>query len=68
MAELINFLFIHSIYLTLFFCLKRSTGNVAPFKDALSGLRPLLGTESPLKNMKNGNYFSLKSLFLLKIF
>ena len=68
MTELINFLLIHSIYLTLFFCLKRSTGNVARFKDALSGLRPLLGTESPLKNMKNGNYFSLKSLFLLKIF
>ena len=39
-----------------------------PFKGALSGLRQFLATESPLKKMKNGFYFTLKALFILKIF
>ena len=39
-----------------------------PFKDALSGLRPLLATESPLKIMKNAFNFTLKALFFLKIY
>ena len=38
------------------------------FKGALSGLRPFLATESPLKIMKNAFYFTLKGLFVLKIF
>ena len=38
------------------------------FKGALSGLRQLLATESPLKMMKNAFYFTLKALFVLKIF
>ena len=38
------------------------------FKDALSGLRQFLATESPLKMMKNAFYFTLKALFGLKIF
>ena len=37
------------------------------FKDALSGLRQFLATESPLKVMKNAFYFTLKALFVLKI-
>ena len=37
-------------------------------KDALSGLRQSLATESPLKMMKNAFYFTLKALFVLKIF
>ena len=37
-------------------------------KGALSGLRQLLATESPLKMMKNGFYFTSKALFVLKIF
>ena len=37
------------------------------FKDALSGLRQFLATESPLKLMKNAFYFTLKALFVLKI-
>ena len=32
------------------------------------GLRQLLITESPLKVMKNAFYFTLKSLFVLKVF
>ena len=37
-------------------------------KVALSSLRILLAAESPLKMMKNGFYFMLKALFVLKIF
>ena len=36
-------------------------------KGALQGLRQFLITESPLKMMKNA-YFTLKALFVLKIF
>ena len=38
------------------------------FEDALSDLRTLLATESPLKMMKNAFYFTLKAPFVLKIF
>ena len=38
------------------------------FKGALSGLRQLLATESSLKILKNAFYFTLKGLFVLKIF
>ena len=38
------------------------------FKDALSGLKQFLATESPLKVMKNAFYFTLKALFVLKIY
>ena len=37
-------------------------------KGALSGLRQSLTTESPLEMMKNAVYFTLKALFVLKIF
>ena len=37
-------------------------------KGALSGLRQLLVTESPLKVMKNAFYFTSKAPFVLKIF
>ena len=37
-------------------------------KGALSGLRQFLNNESPLKKMKNTFYFTLKALFVLKIF
>ena len=37
-------------------------------KGALSALRKFLAIESPLKMMKNVFYFSLKALFILKIF
>ena len=37
-------------------------------KTALSGVRPFLATESPLKLMKNAFYFILKAFFFLKIF
>ena len=40
----------------------------ADIKDALSGVRRLSSTESPLKMMKNAHYFTLKALFILKIF
>ena len=42
--------------------------EVNDFKDALSDLRQFLATESPLKMMKNAFYFTLKALFVLKIF
>ena len=38
------------------------------FKRTLSGLRQFLATENPLKMIKNAFYFTLKSLFVLKIF
>ena len=38
------------------------------FKVALSGLRQFLATQSPLIVMKNAFYFTLKPLFVLKIF
>ena len=38
------------------------------FKVALSDLRQFLATESPLKMMKNAFYFTLKAIFVLKIF
>ena len=37
-------------------------------KGTLSGRREFLITESPLKMMKNAFYFTLKALFVLKIF
>ena len=38
------------------------------FKGALSGVRQFLATESPLKIMKNGFYFTSKRIFALRIF
>ena len=38
------------------------------FKGALSGLRQFLGTKSTFKMMKKAFYFTLKALFVLKIF
>ena len=37
-------------------------------KGVLSGLTQFLATESPLKIMKNTFYFTLKALFVLKVF
>ena len=37
-------------------------------KGALSGVRQYLVNENPLKIMKNAFYFTLKSLFVVKIF
>ena len=37
-------------------------------KSALSGLRQFLATENPFKMMKNAFYFTLKALFVFKIF
>ena len=37
-------------------------------KGALSGLRQILATESPLKMMRNAFYFSSKALLVLEIF
>ena len=39
-----------------------------PLKGAISGLRQFLATGRPLKMMKNAFYFTLKVLFVLKIF
>ena len=49
-------------YLKIF---KNVTGSV---KGALSSLRHFLATENPLKTMKTAFYFTLKALFVLKIF
>ena len=38
------------------------------FEGILSGLRQFLATQSPLKLMKNDFYFTLKALFVLKVF
>ena len=47
------------------FQIKQKDVNI---KGALSGLRQFLATESPLKMVKNTFYFTLKCLFILKIF
>ena len=41
---------------------------VCDFKGVLLGLRQSLATESPLKLMKNAFYFTIKALFVFKIF
>ena len=41
---------------------------MAEVKEALSGLRQFLTTESPLKMMKNAFYFTSEAFFILKIF
>ena len=38
------------------------------FKGALEGLIQLLATKSPLKMIKNAFYFTLKALFVAKLF
>ena len=38
------------------------------FKGALSGVRQFLANESPSKMMKNAFYFTIKTLFVLKVF
>ena len=50
------------VFLMLFAC-----GDIE-LKDALSGLRQFLVTESPLAMMKNAFYLTSKVLFVLKIF
>ena len=40
----------------------------AKLKGPLSGLRIFLTPENPLKMMKNAFYFTLKFIFVLKIF
>ena len=50
---------------------KKIRNNFFPYllaKGALLGPRQFLATESPLKMMKNVFYFTLKALFILKIF
>ena len=42
--------------------------SILILKGLLSGLKQLLATESILKIMKNAFYFTLKALFVLKIF
>ena len=49
-----------------FLFLKRKI--LTTFKGALSRLRQFLAFESPLKMIKNTFYFTLKALFILKIF
>ena len=53
------------IFLITFYKNMYKRNNI--LKSALSGLRQFLVTENPLKIMKN-NYFTLKALFILKIF
>ena len=50
------------------FMLSNDRKNSFLLNDALSGLRQVLATESPLKMMKNVSYFILKALYILKIF
>ena len=60
------------ILLIAFTAFINSTHNERYFrskiKGALLGLKHFLATENPLKMMKNAFYFTLKALFVLKIF
>ena len=52
-----------------FFSYAMQNANIIPLlKGALSGLRQFLATESLLKMIKNAFYFTLKAIFILKIF
>ena len=42
--------------------------SILMFKGALSGLKQFLANETLLKMMRNAFYFTLKTLFVLKIF
>ena len=46
----------------------RQMSSPGSIEDALSGLGQLLATKSPLKMVKNVFYFTLKALFVVKIF
>ena len=48
--------------------LKKAIMKRSQLKGALSSLRRFLATESPLKMMKNAFCFTLKALFVLKMF
>ena len=41
--------------------------KISLFKEALSGLKQFLATESLFRIMKNAFYFTLKTYFVLKI-
>ena len=56
---------IHGVFLGSF---PDYTIFICKFKGALSGLKQFLATESPFKMMKNAFYFTLRALFVLKIF
>ena len=47
--------------------MKTNTGIILHIEGALSCLRQILGTESPLKMMKNAFYFTSKALFVFKL-
>ena len=53
---------------TIFVCLLIVPFHLSVLKDALSGLRQFLATEKSFKMMENAFYFTLKTLFVLKIF
>ena len=44
-----------------------TTFGTVLFSDALSGLRQIFATESPLKMIKNAFCFTLKALVVLKV-
>ena len=66
----------HSYLYVIVFTLKMfsSTGlitwifKISLFKEALSGLKQFLATESLFRIIKNAFYFTLKTYFVLKIF
>ena len=59
MVSVVTYLQIIRQYLTL---------NVFLIRGTLSGLRQLFATNSPLKVTKNDFFFTLKALFIVKIF
>ena len=57
------------MYIFFFIFMAFLNGKFKPFiYDALSGLRQFLVTESSLNILKKAFYFTLKTLFILKIF
>ena len=47
---------------------KQQKSLLNQLKDTPSGLRQFLATKSPLRMVKNAFYFTLKALFVIKIF
>ena len=67
-AEIWHVICHHYLFCHKYVSMQCQLDLVCHFKGSLSGFRQFLATESPLKVMKNAFYFTVRALFILKIF
>ena len=65
---LLGFSFVFYFLAGIFWAQDLLTGKLSTLIGALSDLKQVLTNESPLKIMKNVFYFTVKSLFVIRIF